>query len=147
MHILGLNVGHNGTACLLKDGKVISCVSEERFSKIKNHSGLPLLSIKYLLEENKIKITDIDMIVSDNNYAIEKDAYFGKRFLESYTKKPFKKRLLSKLGYSYPRLFNFYMKWRESEDSANRKNKAEKLRSKLSEILKLGKEKIKIIDH
>ena len=27
IYILGLNLGHNSTACLLKNGKIIGCVS------------------------------------------------------------------------------------------------------------------------
>ena len=32
MIILGIHFGHNATAVLLKDGKVLGCVSEERFN-------------------------------------------------------------------------------------------------------------------
>ena len=66
MYILGLNIGHNATACLLKDGKIISCISEERFSRIKNHHGIPYNSIQFILNEEKIKLNDVDLIVLDD---------------------------------------------------------------------------------
>lgn len=48
-YILGLHTGHNATAALLKDGEIIACVSEERFSGIKNHIGFPKKSMEYCL--------------------------------------------------------------------------------------------------
>src|SRR3989338_5714115 len=102
MYILGLNIGHNATAALLKDGSITACVSEERFSRIKNHAGVPHKSIAYVLKEEGISLKDLDLIVLDDQYFIESDPKFGKRFLEAYTKKPFTKRVLSKIGYTFP---------------------------------------------
>ena len=46
------------------DGKIIGCVSEERFSRIKNHFGFPFKSIEYLLKNEGINGKDIDYIIS-----------------------------------------------------------------------------------
>lgn len=143
MYILGLNIGHNATACLLKDGKIVSCISEERFSRIKNHSGIPFRSISYMLKENKITIKEIDLIVFDDHYTLNTDPRFGQQFLESYTKKSFKKRILSKFGYKYP---NLYKKLLSIKPNKKRKN-LPKLRIKIAKILKFPKEKIITIDH
>ena len=50
MVIIGINSSHNATACLLVDGKIIACISEERLTRVKNQSGLPLLAIKEILK-------------------------------------------------------------------------------------------------
>lgn len=55
MYILGINTNHNATATLLLDGRVIACVSEERFSRKKNQSGIPKNAIKSCLNVAKIK--------------------------------------------------------------------------------------------
>lgn len=63
MVIVGINSSHNGTACLLKDGQIIACVSEERLTRIKNYWGMPYLAIKDCLEIAKLKESDIDYLV------------------------------------------------------------------------------------
>jgi carbamoyltransferase len=60
--ILGINDGHPSTVCLLKNGKVLSCIIEERLIRIKNYSGFPILSIKKIFENNHINPQDIDLI-------------------------------------------------------------------------------------
>lgn len=145
MYVLGLNIGHNATACLLEDGKILGCVSEERFSRIKNHSGIPFKSISYLLKDKEISIQNVDLIVLDDHYPIMKDPYFEKKFLESYTKKSFKKKILSKLGYKFPKLFMKYYNFKKN--FSNKKKREIKLKKKLSSIFQFPKERIKIIDH
>ncbi|MEM5847364.1 MAG: carbamoyltransferase C-terminal domain-containing protein [Candidatus Aenigmatarchaeota archaeon] len=66
MYVLGIHDSHNSTACLLKDGKIEACVSEERFKRIKNYTGIPLNSINYVLNFCKIKPEDLDLIVLSN---------------------------------------------------------------------------------
>ena len=62
-YVLGIHDGHNSTACLLKDGKIEACVSEERFKRVKNYTGIPTDSIKYALNYCKIKPEDLDLVV------------------------------------------------------------------------------------
>ncbi|MBI2632411.1 hypothetical protein HYW75_05385 [Candidatus Pacearchaeota archaeon] len=147
MYILGLNIGHNATACLLKDGKIISCVSEERFSRIKNHHGIPFSSIQFLLKGIGIKIKDIDLIVLDDQYPVEKNPHFGKNFLNAYISKSKKNKIFSFLGYKYTKLFNRYYsikeKLREKKRGYYRKN----IRNRLSNELNFDKNKIMITDH
>ena len=145
MYILGLNAGHNSTACLLKDGKIVGCVSEERFTRVKNHSGMPLKSIDFLLNENKIIIDDIDLIVLDQN--LKKNQDFGKKFLEAYTKKSFKKKILSRTGYNFPKLFEKYFKFKGPRYSSRKRGQEEKFKKKISSTLKVSKNKIEILNH
>jgi carbamoyltransferase len=68
MKILGVWDGHNATACLTIDGKIDSCISEERFTRVKNCSGFPGKSIKFVLEHANVKSEDIDIVVLASNY-------------------------------------------------------------------------------
>lgn len=63
MIILGINPSHLSTACLLIDGEIVACISEERFSRVKNQSGLPVNAVKKCLEYAKINTDDIDLLV------------------------------------------------------------------------------------
>lgn len=147
MYILGLNIGHNATACLLKDGKIVCCTSEERFSRIKNHYGIPFKSISFLLEEHRISLSDIDSITLDDHYFPDADPYFGKRYLEAYTKKSKKNKILSYLGYKFPGAFQLYSNYKDSSIASEHGSKIKNLKEIMSSALKFPKDKIQIIDH
>ncbi len=63
MYILGINAFHgDSSAALLKDGKLVFAIEEERLRRVKHWAGFPALAIKAALDEAGIKITDIDHI-------------------------------------------------------------------------------------
>lgn len=62
-YVLGVHDGHNATACLMRDGKILSCVSEERFNRIKNFVGMPKRAIDFVLSRENITASDLDVIV------------------------------------------------------------------------------------
>ena len=70
---------HDSAAALIKNGEIISAVQEERFSRIKHDDSFPTNSIKFLLEDEKIKLTDIDFVVFH-----EKPFLKFERLLETY---------------------------------------------------------------
>ena len=141
MHILGLNIGHNATACLLRDGKIISCVSEERFSRIKNHSGIPFKSINWILKDSKMEMKDMDMLVLDDHYTIDKYPDFGKKFVNFYKKKSFFQKRMSDIAYNSPRLYKFLKFFKKS------KKNLYKIKAQLSRQLRFPLNKIAMIDH
>ena len=62
--ILGISCYyHDSAAALIEDGNILSAVQEERFSRIKNDSRFPIESINYILNENNLKLSEIDHIV------------------------------------------------------------------------------------
>jgi predicted NodU family carbamoyl transferase len=61
--ILGINDNHNASACLLKNGKLIACIQEERLTRKKNQGGLPRLAIKKCMEITNTSADDIDLAV------------------------------------------------------------------------------------
>ena len=50
MLTLGIHDGHTATACVMEDGRVLACISEERLNRVKEWEGFPELSIKKCLE-------------------------------------------------------------------------------------------------
>jgi len=62
MIILGINESHGASACLSIEGKIVSAVMEERFTRLKNDEGYPYHSIQYCLKESAIKPDQIDYI-------------------------------------------------------------------------------------
>ena len=50
MLTLGIHEGHTATACILEDGEVLACISEERLNRKKEWEGFPEASIRKCLE-------------------------------------------------------------------------------------------------
>jgi carbamoyltransferase len=67
MNILGINEGHMSSACLLKDGKIVAAVSEERFTRNKNEQGFPKNAVNYCLKAGNISKNEIDYVANASN--------------------------------------------------------------------------------
>mgnify|MGYP001422860579 CR=1 FL=1 len=62
--ILGISAFyHDSAAALLIDGKIIAAAQEERFTRKKHDPSYPYNSIKYVLSEAKLELSQIDQIV------------------------------------------------------------------------------------
>src|SRR5580765_1178992 len=63
MHILGINAYHgDASAAIIRDGKLIAAVEEERFNRFKHCAGFPEQSIHYCLEAAGIDVADLDHV-------------------------------------------------------------------------------------
>lgn len=62
MKILGIHFGHDSSACLIIDGKLVGAVEEERFTRTKKTRAFPKLGIKYLLDQAGISPKEIDLV-------------------------------------------------------------------------------------
>ena len=63
MYILGVSAFyHDSAAVLIKEGKIVAAVQEERFSRKKHDAGFPEKSIKYCLEEAGIPLEEISVL-------------------------------------------------------------------------------------
>ena len=79
-YILGISAFyHDSAATLVKNGEIISAVQEERFTRVKHDSSFPINSIKFLIKEQNIKISDVNYIVF-----YEKPFLKFERLLETY---------------------------------------------------------------
>ena len=80
INILGISAFyHDSAAALIQDGNIIAAAQEERFSRIKHDERFPKNAIKYVLEEGKIKLSQVDYIVF-----FEKPFLKFERLLETY---------------------------------------------------------------
>jgi len=78
--ILGISAFyHDSAATIIKDGKIIAAVQEERFTRIKHDSSFPTNSIKFVLKYCNIKLSNIDHIIF-----FEKPFLKFERLLETY---------------------------------------------------------------
>lgn len=64
MYILGLNCfGHDASAALIKDGKLIAMAEEERFNREKHTYAFAKNAIAYCLKEAGIPLSDIEKVI------------------------------------------------------------------------------------
>lgn len=64
MYILGISAFyHDSAAALLLDGKIVSAVQEERFTRKKHDSSYPYNAIQYCLSSQSITFNEIDFFV------------------------------------------------------------------------------------
>ena len=78
--ILGISAFyHDSAAALILDGKIVSAVQEERFSRKKHDARYPFNAVEYVLSESNLKLNQIDHIVF-----FEKPFLKFERLLETY---------------------------------------------------------------
>ena len=62
-YVLGIHVGHDSSAAIVLDGKIIAAVTEERFTGLKHYSYLPLRALEFCLKFAGIGIEDVSEVV------------------------------------------------------------------------------------
>ena len=65
--LIGINWEQNATAALMINGKIIACVSEERFTRVKNDERYPINAINWIIKEFDINKKDIEAICVISN--------------------------------------------------------------------------------
>lgn len=78
VYVLGTGLSHDGSSCLLKDGKLIVAIEKERLSRIKHDGGNDSLTIQYCLDAAGITTDQLSLVVQCANF--EKDEIFKDRF-------------------------------------------------------------------
>lgn len=58
-NVLGIHCGHNASAALFVDGRLIASISEERLSRIKNHITFPYRAVDECLKLGSLQAPDI----------------------------------------------------------------------------------------
>jgi carbamoyltransferase len=71
MIILGISYLSDAGACVVKDGKLISVINEERLNRVKLFYGIPQLSIKWVLKDSGYTMDQVDLIVTQGYCANE----------------------------------------------------------------------------
>jgi len=62
MKILGIHDGHSASACLVRDGRVVAALQEERLTREKNRGGTPIRAAAKVLEIGDISGSSLDAI-------------------------------------------------------------------------------------
>lgn len=91
IYVLGTGLSHDGSSCLLKDGKIIVAIEKERLTRKKHDGGNDLLTVQYCLDHAGITVDDLSLVVQSANFekeSIRKEYHLGKRAFDADTKVP-----------------------------------------------------------
>ena len=64
MVVLGINNMHDASCALVVDGQIVAAAEEERFSRVKHASGLPVQAMRYCLDAAGVRAADLDIVVA-----------------------------------------------------------------------------------
>jgi carbamoyltransferase len=87
-NILGLNFGHDGSVCLVRDGKLEYAIATERITRKKKQEAFTDEVVNYILDAANLTLNDIDCIATNdfrqevfgNKYVVDKFTLQGKEF-------------------------------------------------------------------
>jgi carbamoyltransferase len=66
--VLGVNAYHGDTsAALFVDGDLVAAAEEERFTRVKHDSGLPVSSVAWALQEAGLSLADVEHVAVSKN--------------------------------------------------------------------------------
>ena len=67
MNILGINITHDGTLSILKNGIHFFSIAEERINRKKAYIGFPFQALNYIIENKIILPSEIDLVTVSSN--------------------------------------------------------------------------------
>jgi carbamoyltransferase len=70
VYVLGTGLSHDGSACLLKDGRICVAIEKERITRRKHDGGNDADAIRYCLEAEGITIDDLALVVQNANFGM-----------------------------------------------------------------------------
>ncbi len=101
IYVLGTGLSHNGSAVLLKDGKVCVAIEKERLTRLKHDGGNDSAAITYCLEAEGISLKDVALVVQCANFEVPgRERFHGKRLFEG-TQKPALVSISHQLAHAY----------------------------------------------
>lgn len=66
IYVLGTGLSHNGSACLLKDGKIVAAIEKERITRVKNDGFNDTAAINYCLGKEGIALEQVSLVVQNS---------------------------------------------------------------------------------
>jgi carbamoyltransferase len=70
LYILGTGLSHDGSACLLKNGRIAVAIEKERVTRTKHDGQNDAAAIRYCLDAAGITINDVDLVVQNANFGM-----------------------------------------------------------------------------
>lgn len=73
VYVLGTGLSHDGSACLLKDGRIAVAIEKERLTRVKHDGGNDAAAMEYCLDAEGIELDDVAVVVQNALHSMFKD--------------------------------------------------------------------------
>ena len=70
IYVLGTGLSHDGSVCLLADGKVVLAIEKERVTRLKHDGGNDAAAMQYVLDWTGLTLDDITLVVQNENFGM-----------------------------------------------------------------------------
>ena len=116
MNILSINHGIGPSICLLKGGKVLFAIEEERLNREKNTMGFPKLALQLVSKEYSKFIKSVNIVAVANHHFLEDNkTRFRKKYYDNFYGKTIQKRVLD-FAWVIKKRINFFLKSKENNN-------------------------------
>ena len=134
MIVLGINFSHDAALTIIRDGKILAAIEEEKTSRVKQEFGWPATACLKLLKEFGIQPQDVDVVA------------FGGNIFSLINKNEIRYRFDRKKATKNKEIFNRFMAFCGFAGEINREKNAEVM---VAELRKLGytKASVKFYNH
>jgi carbamoyltransferase len=154
LHILGINAYHgDAAAAIIRDGRIIAAVEEERFNRVKHCAGFPSESIRFCLKAAGITIEEVDHV----GISRDPSAHLHKKVLFAATRAARQLALASTAGSSAVAAVDSEMSsegngngggvFRQIKDRLGNAARVRDLKDDLSRMFEVRKDRIKAEFH
>ena len=82
IYVLGTGLSHDGSSCLLKDGRIVVAIEKERLTRLKHDGGNDHATVRYCLETAGVRPDELSLVVQAANFekdSIQRHRYRGRR--------------------------------------------------------------------
>lgn len=88
MTVLGISFTHDGTLSVIKDGKRVFSIAEERLNRQKAYIGFPFEALRYIIEKKIVRVDEIKHIaIAQDNFSLKVNNPFTIAFQLTENKK------------------------------------------------------------
>src|SRR2546429_154840 len=70
MYVLGAGLSHDGSVCLLADGKIVMAIEKERLTRKKHDGRNDRVAMQYVLDRAGITLDDVAVVVQNENHGM-----------------------------------------------------------------------------
>jgi carbamoyltransferase len=60
--VLGIHYGHGAAAALVKDGRVVGAVEEEKLNRVKGYVGFPFMAVERVVAQANVVVDEVDFV-------------------------------------------------------------------------------------
>lgn len=146
--ILGIGQTHNASVCLLVDGHLTACASEERFNRQKNTTAFPVEAARYVLQESCVEPGEVDSVVHSYRHPVPGFSLGNERVASAATRSMrIAQRFANRVVAYYPPTESILRSAYRGLSGVMQNGYEERFRTEISRTLGVDRSRVHLEDH